>query len=99
MVIKGMISYPSDRKLEYYKRVNGSSAFPHFMNVKGPFIGLGQKGIVQQFVYYEFEESKTSEAFRVIFNHFDEFLDIPGISLSAKVLMDSKEKELVCSKV
>ena len=84
MVIKGMISYPVDSKQEYYRRAKRSCAFPHFMNVKGPFISLGQKGIVQQLVYYEFEESKTLDAFRAIFNHFDEFLDIPGITFRQK---------------
>jgi hypothetical protein len=94
MIIEGMISYPIDSAQEYFNRVERSTTFPQFINIQGPFVGLGQKGIVQQFIYYEFEDSKTLEAFRVIFDHFDKFLDIPGITLSAKALMDSKEKKL-----
>ena len=91
MIIRCTFSVPLERIRDYAKEVSRLCPLPEYITRRGPYIkettGAGGKIII----FYEFEESKTVEAWETISKQVDTFRVIPGFSLSAHILGKGKE--------
>jgi hypothetical protein len=89
MIIKGSCSFPFKYWDEYLKHTSNAGSVPAYIKTKGPYINLGPEGMVSQFIFYEFEETKYAEAHKWISRHFDELRHIPDFSCSLAITEES----------
>lgn len=80
MVVKGSCSYPFQCLDEYVKRAPELRPLPPYVDIKGPYISVGSKGMVKQMIRFEFEEAQYREAWICISRYFEELQQIPGFS-------------------
>jgi hypothetical protein len=62
-----------------------------YINSRGPYIKKAAGADTKIIILYDFEESKTVEAWETISNQVDTFRNIPGFTLSAHIFEKGKE--------
>jgi len=94
MIIRCTFSVPLERIRDYAKEVSELCSLPEYITKRGPYIreavGAGNKIII----LYDFEKSRTVEAWQTISKQVDTFRSIPGFALSAYILEKGKEVKM-----
>ena len=92
MVIKCTISIPLKSIGDYAKQITALPPLPEYITIRGPYIndavGTGNETIT----LYEFDESRSAEAWKSIFKQLDAFHAVPGFTFAAEIL--SKDKRV-----
>ena len=95
MVIKCIFSIPLKSIRDYARQVTELPPLPEYITIRGPYIhdavGVGNQTIT----LYEFEESKSAEAWKSIFKQLDAFHSVPGFSFAAEILSKDKRARKV----
>jgi len=91
MVIIAISTYPMESAQEVAKRLMAQAPLPTYITMKGPYshteAGVGVKVIA----IYEFDNSKYSEAFEVIFARYAKYIGVPGFTCSFDRWVEAKE--------
>jgi hypothetical protein len=91
MVIIAISTYPMESTKEVAKRLMAHSPLPTYITMKGPYTN-GEVGVgVKVIAIYEFDKSKYSEAFEVIFARYAKYLGVPGFTYSINTWVEAKE--------
>lgn len=91
MVIIAISAYPMESTKEVAKRLMAHSPLPTYITMKGPYTS-GEVGVgVKVIALYEFDKSKYSEAFEVIFARYAKYLGVPGFTYSFNTWVEAKE--------
>ena len=91
MVIIAISTYPMESAQEVAKRLMAQAPLPTYITMKGPYshteTGVGVKVIA----IYEFDNSKYSEAFEVIFARYAKYIGVPSFTCSFDRWVEAKE--------
>jgi len=91
MIIKCIFSIPLKSIRDYARQVMELPPLPDYITIRGPYIDdVG--GGNQTITLYEFEESRSAEAWKSIFKQLDAFHAVPGFTFAAEIL--SKDKRV-----
>ena len=91
MVIKCIFSIPLKSIRDYARQVMELPPLPDYITIRGPHIDdVG--GGNQTITLYEFEESRSAEAWKSIFKQLDAFHAVAGFTFAAEML--SKDKRV-----
>ena len=92
MIIKFIFSIPLKSIRDYARRVMELPPLPEYITIRGPYnndaVGAGNQTITS----YEFDESRSAEAWKSVFKQLDTFHAVAGFTFAAEKL--SKEKGL-----
>jgi hypothetical protein len=92
MVIKCIFSIPLKSIKDYARQVMELPPLPEYISIRGPYINDDVGAGNQTITLYEFEESKSAEAWKSIFKQLDAFHAVPGFTFAAEIL--SKDKRV-----
>jgi len=83
MVIKCTLLVPLKNSLHYVKKI--SELPPSLENItqRGPFIKKDARDKNRIIMLFEFDESRSAEAWEIVLKHLNVFRDIPGFSFLA----------------
>jgi hypothetical protein len=92
MVIKCIFSIPLKSIKDYARQVMELPPLPEYISIRGPYINDDVGAGNQTITLYEFEESKSAEAWKSIFKQLDAFHAVAGFTFAAEIL--SKDKRV-----
>ncbi len=86
MVIKCIFSIPLKSIKDYARQITELPPLPEYITIRGPYINdtVGEGN--QTITLYEFDESRSAEAWKSIFNQLDAFHAVPGFTFAAEIL-------------
>lgn len=86
MTIKCTFSIPLKSIRDYATQIAELPPLPEYITKRGPYIDDAVGASNQTVTIYEFDESKSPEGWKSIFEQLDVFHGVPGFSFSAQVM-------------
>ena len=83
MIIKFTLPVPDEDILLFIKKISELPPLPEYITKRGPFINNRVGGKIRLITIYDFDESRSIEAWDIIFKHVHIFRDLPGFTFSA----------------
>jgi hypothetical protein len=91
MVIRTIVTYPTESAKEIAERFLKVPPFPDYLTRRGPYISSSVDEGVINLSIYELENSKLAEGLEFIGNYLAGFFGVPGFTYEIKPLYELEE--------
>jgi hypothetical protein len=91
MILVSMIQNPPESGKEMIRRSLQLPRLPEFIKTKGPYVKSAVGEGIKTLTIYEFEDSKFTEAGKIINKSLATFQGVPGFTYSLEVWVRAKD--------